>query len=269
MSEIASENTDDIIQIGTNNTDEIAHFIFGRFQPPTVGHGALIQKISESAGQGDAYVFVSSTQDAKKNPLNVVQKIKWLKQMFGQKYGNVKFINTTSCPTINEVSTNGCKNPIVAIYALIQAGYKQAFFYAGSDRAEGYKKTVSKCNFEGIELEVVQVGAEREPEQQIVGKKRGFVEKNTEQCPSKMIMETETETDDISGVSGTKMRNYAVACNTTEFAKGVINLSDADINELIEQIRTGLKLPSCITGGKRRKTVKKRNNKKKRNTKKR
>ena len=268
-----SEITDDVIQVSTNNTEEVAHFIFGRFQPPTIGHGALIKSISKFAGTGDAYVFVSSTQDSKKNPLNVVQKIKWLKQMFGERYSNVKFINTTSCPIINEVSTNGCKNPIVAIYALKQAGYKSALLYAGSDRAAGYTKTISKCNFEGILLEVVQVGDERVTEPQIVGKKRDFDENNIEQCPSKMIMETETETetetDNIAGVSGTKMRNYAVECNTTEFTKGVINLSDDDVNELIGEIRTGLKLPSCITGGKRRKTLKKKNNKKRRrNTKK-
>jgi nicotinic acid mononucleotide adenylyltransferase len=263
-----AESADDIIKINDNNTDHVAHFIFGRFQPPTIGHGALIQAISNSAGKGDAYVFVSSTQDAKKNPLSVEQKIKWLKQMFGEQYSNVKFVNTTTCPTVSEVTTTtrGCKNPIVAIYALIQAGYKNAFFYAGSDRAEGYEKTVKKCNFEGIQLEVKTVGKDREPEPQIVGKKRGFVE----QCPSNMNIETDTELEenDISGVSGTKMRKYAVDCDTVNFTKGVINLSDNDVNELIGEIRTGLNLPGCpvTNGGKRRKTVKKRNNKKRRNT---
>lgn len=268
-----SEIKDDIIQINSDNTERDVHFVFGRFQPPTIGHGALVQSVSEKAGRGDAYVFVSSTQDAKKNPLTVLQKIKWLKQMFGERYSNVKFINTTICPIINKVTTTGCKNPIVAIYALKEAGYEKASFYAGSDRAIDYEKTVKKCNFEGIELEVKTVGKERELEPSIIGKKRDFTEEIIERCPPKlaMVIEPEEETD-IAGVSGTKMRNFAVACNATEFSKGVVNLSADDIKELMGEIRTGLKLPECpvMTGGKRKKQTRKRNNRnKRRNTRKR
>jgi len=41
------------------------YFTFGRFQPPTIGHKVLIDKLSElaRAEDADAYVFVSSKQN--------------------------------------------------------------------------------------------------------------------------------------------------------------------------------------------------------------
>lgn len=263
------DSTEHIIQIGEKNTESIAHFIFGRFQPPTIGHGALVKAISESAGDGDAYVFASSTQDAKKNPMNVEQKIKWLKKMFSQTYPNVKFINTTKCPIFNTEMTTGCKNPIVAVEALKRAGYTTAVLYAGSDRAPQYETTMKRCNFDGIIIQVETVGKQREPET-IVDKKRSSVE--IQECPNVMNMEID-EDNDISGISGTKMRKYATDCNIQEFKKGcVAHLTDDEIKELIGEIRIGMKLsPECpvINGGKGKRTRKsKRTRKGKRKTKK-
>lgn len=46
-------------------------FSFGRFQPPTIGHQLLVQKvISETKRKNaDGVIFLSSTTDNKNNPL--------------------------------------------------------------------------------------------------------------------------------------------------------------------------------------------------------
>ena len=55
-----------------------AVFSFGRFNPPTIGHELLINKVSKvaSRNRADAFIFPSGSQDAKKNPLDYAEKIK-------------------------------------------------------------------------------------------------------------------------------------------------------------------------------------------------
>ena len=65
-------------------TLKTAVFTFGRFNPPTVGHEVLVNKIETVAkrNRADAFVFLSSSQDSKKNPLDYKNKVKWMKKMF-------------------------------------------------------------------------------------------------------------------------------------------------------------------------------------------
>ena len=55
---------------------------FGRFNPPTVGHEALIKKVSSSSKGGDYRIYPSRSEDPKKNPLDVGTKIKFMKQAY-------------------------------------------------------------------------------------------------------------------------------------------------------------------------------------------
>ena len=89
---------DDMIERQHGHTS--AYIAFGRFQPPTIGHGILLRNLLTSAikTNGDAYVFVTSTLDGNKNPLNVSTKVSWLKTMFSHTKGQLRIINTTTCP---------------------------------------------------------------------------------------------------------------------------------------------------------------------------
>ena len=49
-----------------------AAFIFGRFNPPTIGHKKLYDKLASVSDVH--FVFVSPTQDSKKNPLSRPEK---------------------------------------------------------------------------------------------------------------------------------------------------------------------------------------------------
>ena len=53
---------------------------FGRFNPPTVGHGKLLKKVSDLAKGADYKIYASQSNDPKKNPLKYEDKIKFLKK---------------------------------------------------------------------------------------------------------------------------------------------------------------------------------------------
>ena len=64
-----------------------AVFCFGRFNPPTIGHGklldALISVAKRKGGRNsDTFILASHSVDSEKNPLTKDQKAFYLKKMF-------------------------------------------------------------------------------------------------------------------------------------------------------------------------------------------
>ena len=59
-------------------------FAFGRFNPPTIGHQKLIDKVITIAKRvkGLPVLYVSATQDKKKNPLSAKDKLKYIKMVY-------------------------------------------------------------------------------------------------------------------------------------------------------------------------------------------
>ena len=60
-------------------------FTFGRMNPPTIGHGKLIDKVlsvAKSSG-AKAIIYPSKTEDDNKNPLPFRMKVKVLKDVYG------------------------------------------------------------------------------------------------------------------------------------------------------------------------------------------
>jgi hypothetical protein len=113
-----------------------AAFCFGRMNPPTIGHGQLINTVANTAAGGDYFVFVSQTQDSKKNPLDYQTKIKFVKAMFTKHAGHV--VENTQLKTIMQVAA-----------WLYSKGYRKVTFVAGSDRLENFKELLEKYN--GVE----------------------------------------------------------------------------------------------------------------------
>ena len=115
-------------------------FTFGRFNPPTVGHKAMIQNLIDmaSAAGADAYVFPSKTQDAEKNPLLAGEKVHILKAMFPD----------PSVVRIIHPEIQGTSNIGAVIRALRQAGYSDPItMVVGSDRVPDFAG-----KFGGIEV---------------------------------------------------------------------------------------------------------------------
>lgn len=113
-----------------------AAFCFGRMNPPTVGHAQLINTVSQSANGGDYFIFVSQSQDPKKNPLNYETKVKFLRAMFPTHSAHIVY--NTELKTIMNVAQ-----------WLYDKGYRSTTFVAGSDRLPTFKEMLMKYN--GVE----------------------------------------------------------------------------------------------------------------------
>lgn len=117
-------------------TTKHASFCFGRMNPPTVGHAQLIDTVAKSAHGGDYFVFVSQTQDKKKNPLDYATKIKFIRALFPKYAAHI--VQDASLNTIMMVAQ-----------FLYQKGYRSVTFVAGSDRLDNFKELLNKYN--GVE----------------------------------------------------------------------------------------------------------------------
>ena len=109
-------------------------FCFGRMNPPTIGHKQVLDTMKSQGG--DMRIFVSQTQDKKKNPLDYATKIKFIKEMFPEYAGNI--VDNAGLNTIGKVASY-----------LHEQGYNSATFVAGSDRLEDMKNLLTQYN--GVE----------------------------------------------------------------------------------------------------------------------
>lgn len=109
-------------------------FCFGRMNPPTIGHKQVLDTMSSQGG--DMRIFVSQSQDAKKNPLDYGTKVEFIKEMFPQYAG--KIVEDASLNTVVKVASY-----------LFDQGYNAATFVAGSDRLDDMKKLLEAYN--GVE----------------------------------------------------------------------------------------------------------------------
>lgn len=106
---------------------------FGRMNPPTLGHQKLFDKILSVAQEENAkpFVFLSSSQDKKKNPLSFQEKVKIVKAGYKP---IAKFISNDS----------NIRNIFQAIQSLIDKGYTDITLVVGDDRVDEFNKVVGR-----------------------------------------------------------------------------------------------------------------------------
>lgn len=190
-----------------------AVFSFGRFNPPTIGHELLINKLVKvaSRNRADAFIFPSGSQDAKKNPLDYNEKIKYMKKMFKPKGQNI-FKYSSQKPT----------TAMHVLSLLHDEGYEHVIMVVGSDRVGQFKKLLPQYN--GVE-----------------GKAHGFYD--FKKIDIESAGERDPDADDATGMSASKLRALAVDSDFDGFKNGLPNtLSDKDKRSLYQAIRKGLKL---------------------------
>lgn len=189
---------------------DTAVFAFGRMNPPTIGHGVVVDKVIAEANKrgGDHFVFVSKTQDAKKNPLNQKQKVTYLKKFFPK--GNFPLGKTT--------------NPFDTVLYLCELGYKHIVVVTGSDHIAEYNKI----------REYKGKVATNDP------KKRSYSFETLE-----VVVAGEARDDNAQGVAGmsaSKMRAAAFSGDFKTFATGVPGSDNAMKKQLYKDVRKGLNL---------------------------
>ena len=119
-----------------------AAFVFGRFNPPTIGHKKLYDKLASVSNVH--FVFVSPTQDNKKNPLSRDQKFAIINAQFPDMADRI--INDTSIRTIIDV-----------MKFLETAGHKNVTMVAGSDRVNAFEDLLNKYNGKEYSFDTINV----------------------------------------------------------------------------------------------------------------
>ncbi len=126
-------------------------FTFGRLNPPTVGHQKLVDKVVSAAKKekADAKVFLSHTQNNKKDPLNYAEKIRFARKAFG------KVIEQSKSKTIIQI-----------LQELEKSGFTDVVLVVGSDRVTEFSGLLNKYNggpFSFDSIDVRSAGA-RDPD---------------------------------------------------------------------------------------------------------
>ncbi|HIN74483.1 MAG TPA: hypothetical protein EYM94_06820 [Gammaproteobacteria bacterium] len=179
---------------------------FGRFNPPTSGHEKLLNASMKSA-IGTHRVYVSQTQNSKKDPLSYIDKIKFMRKMFPKHARHI----------ILDKKVRTFFDALVIAY---NDGFKHAVVVVGSDRVKEFDKVLNKYNgvksrhglydFEGG-IKIVSAG-ERDPDD-----------------------------EGVSGMSASKLRAAAKDNDLVTFTKGMPK-GFKGAKELMNAVRAGLGL---------------------------
>ncbi len=169
-----------------------AVFAFGRFNPPTIGHQKLLEKVIAMTKQvnGKGYIFLSQKQNNKTDPLNFKEKQDYLKMFYPQL----------------AIGDAGVKTIIQALQKIQAEGRTRIVMVAGSDRVEEFAKLLNQYNgkpdkagndlYKFDSINVVSAG-ERDPDQEgasgaSASKARELAAKGQEHEFSKIIMGGDT-----------------------------------------------------------------------------
>jgi predicted kinase len=124
---------------------------WGRLNPVTIGHEKLVNKVKSEAKKRGAmpHVYISHSQDAKKNPLDYNTKYNFARKAFG--------------PVVTKSTS---KTIIQVLQEVEKMGHNEVVIIVGSDRVSEFKTFTSKYNGKDYtfdKLEVVSAG-ERDPD---------------------------------------------------------------------------------------------------------
>ena len=178
-------------------------FAFGRFNPPTIGHLKLMDKVKSASS--DYKIYLSRSEDPKKNPLGAREKLDLMKRMFPQHARNIA-INPS--------------NNVLDILTKLYDTHHRVIMVAGSDRVREFDTLLNRYNnvksrhgyyyFEDIK--VVSAG-DRDP-----------------------------DAEGAAGMSASKMRAAAAKGDLEAFKSGLPGSSKGNGERIMTQVRKGMKL---------------------------
>ena len=172
--------------------------VFGRFNPPTIGHQKLLDAAKKAAGKGKLKIYPSRSQDKKKNPYDPDEKVDVMRQMFPDHAENI--INDPNSRTIFDVLKQGHDD-----------GHSSVKIVVGADRVKEFAKLSGDYNgklydFSGVEI--VSAG-DRDP-----------------------------DAEGVEGMSASKMRKAAVDNDFKTYRTGIPkNIDDKTAKMMMNNLR--------------------------------
>ena len=184
-------------------TTETLTVAFGRFNPPTVGHGKLLAAAKKASAGEDMKIYPSRSQDAKKNPLDPDMKVGFMKKMFPEYEESI--VNDPEMKSIFNVLTTADED-----------GYKNVNIIVGSDRQAEFENLATKYNgdlYNFDNIRVISAGVR------------------------------DADADGVEGMSASKMRKAVVDDDFDAFRRGTPKeLDDGDTQALFDAVRAGMKV---------------------------
>ena len=158
-------------------------FSFGRFNPPTIGHGKLMDNTKRA--NRNYRIYASLSQDAKRNPLKHKDKVAVMKGMFPQH--------------AKKIRRDRVNTAIDAMVQLYKEKHTDVVMVVGSDRVKEFDNLLKKYN----------------------GKKatHGFYKFKSIRVVS--AGERDPDAEGVSGMSASKMRAAATKNDYKSFQKGL------------------------------------------------
>lgn len=184
-----------------DNSGETITMVFGRFNPPTIGHEKLLKGAEQVAGGGELRIYPSRSNDPKKNPLEPGTKTELMKKMFPDQADSI--VNDESVKTIFD-----------ALKLADGEGYSNVNIVVGSDRVAEFDNLAQKYNGELYnfdEIETISAG------------------------------ERDDSDDGVSGMSASKMRKAAAEDDFEAFRKGIpASLDDKAVKQMMNTVRKAM-----------------------------
>jgi hypothetical protein len=175
--------------------------VFGRFNPPTVGHEKLLKSAKRISAGGDIKIYPSRSQDPKKNPLDPNTKVSYMKKMFPEFEENI--INDDEMKTIFNVLVTANED-----------GYTNVNIVVGSDRQAEFENLAQKYNGDLYNFDLIRV-------------------------VSAGVRDADAE--GVEGMSASKMRKAVVDDDFASFRKGTPKtLDDGQTKALFNAVRQGM-----------------------------
>jgi len=189
----------------SGETAETLTVAFGRFNPPTVGHGKLLSAAKKAANETDSdlKIYPSRSQDPKKNPLDPDMKISFMKKMFPDFSENI----------VNDDEMRSIFNVLVTAN---EQGYRNVNIIVGSDRQAEFENLATKYNgelYDFKEIRVISAGVR------------------------------DADAEGVEGMSASKMRKAVVDGDFDAFRRGTPKeLDNGDTQALFDAVRSGMKI---------------------------
>ena len=186
---------------GGGASEDTLTIVFGRFNPPTVGHEKLLQAAEKAAIGGELKIYPSRTNDPKKNPIDPDMKISYMKKMFPDYEEQI--INDPEMVSIFNVLVTAAED-----------GYKNINIVVGADRQAEFENLANKYNgelYDFKEIRVISAGVR------------------------------DADAEGVEGMSASKMRKAVQDDDFDAFRRGMPKkLNNADTQALFDAVRTGM-----------------------------
>jgi hypothetical protein len=183
------------------------YFTFGRMNPPTIGHGKVMDNLAKKSGKFDYKVYMSQ-KTGQKDPLSYKDKVKHIRKMYPKHARSV-------------IMDPKIKNVFDVAAQLYDQGYSSVTMVVGQDRLREFDVLLNKYNgtkarhgfYKFKSIKVISAG-QRDP-----------------------------DAEGVEGMSASKQRAFASKNDYQSFTQGVPrNYSDKDTRKLFNDVRKGMGL---------------------------